>query len=73
MKYWLLFFIPHVVTEDVVFEELEDGYYPVCCVDDVQTGEYFPYVGTMRSIAFMNTGYAPRLIGELRKFAPQSK
>ncbi len=65
---WLMFFIPHYTTEDVVFDESEDEIYPVCCLDDVREGEEFPWVGTVRSLSFMNFGYFPKLMGELRPF-----
>ncbi|HHN8476245.1 TPA: hypothetical protein ACRRWY_003696 [Morganella morganii] len=65
---WLMFFIPHYTTEEVVFDENEGVIYPVCCLADVRPSEQFPWVGTMRSLSFMNFGYFPKLIGEIRPF-----
>lgn len=64
----LLYFIPHFITEEVMFDERDGIAYPAFSASDLQPGEWLPYIGTVRSITFMNHCYFPKLIGELRKF-----
>lgn len=65
---WVMFFIPHFITEEVMFDETEGCIYPVFSAADLQPGEWLPYIGTIRSITFMNHCYFPKLVGELLEY-----
>lgn len=51
-----------------MFDETDGIAYAAFSASDLQPGEWLPYVGTVRSLTFMNHCYFPKLIGELREF-----
>lgn len=67
---WLLYFIPHFITEDVMFDETDGMVYPAFSAKDLHPGEWMPYIGKVRSITFMNHCYFPKLVGELKEYRP---
>lgn len=71
LEYLLDLLVPRFITEDVALEQLDDGYHPVCCMDDVRPGERFDGIVAMRSFTWMGVAFAPRVIGEVRPW--QSK
>ena len=74
MKRFLEFLIPRFVTDEVAFEERADGYYIVCCVDDLEPWEEFAALGDVRCFSWLGFGWFPQQIGELRPFVnPHSR
>lgn len=65
---WVMFFVPHYITEDVMFDETGGVAYAAFSAADLQPGEWLPYIGTVRSITFMNRCYFAKLVGELREY-----
>lgn len=66
LKHLLDLLMPSFITEDVALELLEDGYHPVCSMDDVRPGEQFDGIVAMRSFTWMGMAFAPKVIGEVR-------
>lgn len=64
----LMYFIPHFITDEVMFDETDGVVYAAFSASDLQPGEWLPYIGTVKSLTFMNHCYFPKLIGELREF-----
>lgn len=58
--------IPRFITEDVALHDNGQGYEIVCCMDDVQPGERFDGVATMRCFNLFGSGIWPKQVGEVR-------
>ncbi|WP_273761552.1 hypothetical protein [Aeromonas hydrophila] len=69
MKYLMDLLVPRFITEDVALELLEDGYHPVCSMDDVRPGERFDGIVAMRSFTWLHVALFPRIVGEVRPWA----
>lgn len=64
-----VFLIPHVYTDEAVFEMDDKGeWQPVCSVADVQPGEYFQKVGKIRAFQWLCFGFMFRREAVLRDF-----
>ncbi|XEI31176.1 hypothetical protein NMD14_10120 [Aeromonas veronii] len=57
---------PRYITEDVALELRDDGYYPVCSMDDIEEGERFDGVVAMRSFTWFGVAWPSKLVGEVR-------
>ena len=68
------FFIPHFATDEAVvnFGDCDCGeancIEVVCLVEDVQPGERFDGIVTLRAFAFLWWGFYPQQIGKVRTF-----
>lgn len=51
-----------------MFDETDGVVYAAFSASDLHPGEWLPYIGTVKSLTFMNHCYFPKLIGELREF-----
>ncbi|MDQ7104195.1 hypothetical protein REA38_11605 [Serratia sp. MF2] len=62
--------LPRFIEEKVLFDydEVIEAYLPVCSVNDLKPGEYFPMIGTIKSFNFFGIGLFPKLVGKLEKF-----
>lgn len=58
--------VPRFMTEDVALIECVDGFAIVCCMGDVEPGECFDAVATLRVFNLFGFGLWPEQIGEVR-------
>ncbi|MEJ1464986.1 MAG: hypothetical protein RPU15_17220 [Candidatus Sedimenticola sp. (ex Thyasira tokunagai)] len=54
--------IPRFLVEDVAVLEVGDEYQPVCCVKDLQPGDHYDKIITVRTLNLFGFGVFPKLI-----------
>lgn len=65
----LVFMTPHIYTDEAVFEQDDNGeWFPVCCVEDVQPGEFFKKTGKVRAFQWLWFGFVFMRENPLRDF-----
>lgn len=58
--------VPRFMTEDVALQIRDGGYHIVCCMADIEEGEIFDGVATVRMFNFFGAGLWPKMVGEVR-------
>jgi hypothetical protein len=58
--------IPRFMTEDVALMETDEGYEIVCAMSDIEHGEEWDGIATMKMFNMFGFAMFPRQIGEVR-------
>lgn len=61
--------LPRFITEDVALHDNGDCYEIVCCMSDIQEGERFDGIVTMRTFNLFGLAIFPKQVGEVRPWA----
>jgi hypothetical protein len=60
------YLVPRFITEDVALIEQAEGFEIVCCIADVEPGERFDAVATIRCFNLLGFDLWPKQVGEVR-------